>query len=386
MDTASKSPRARWRALCLGTVLALSGWSGAHGGASGSAPDAYSKADFAAVRKFDSHVHLNAFSPEVLDQVRRDNFEVLSINVDYPDFPSLAVQEGAGLEYAAADRDHVHLATTFSMTGWGQPGWASDVSSQLDRAVARGAVAVKVWKNIGMSVRNAHGDLVMLDDPGLDPVFAHIRDLGVPLIVHAGEPRNCWLPLEQMTVEGDRSYFREHPQYHMYLQPRMPGYEDQLAARDRRLTRTPGLTFVGAHLASLEWSVDRLAAFLDAHPGAAVDMAARMAHLQHQSHRAYGKVRDFLIHYQDRIVYGSDLTFEPGGDAAAFRKEAHDAWMSDWIYLATAETQRIEDIDADVRGLQLPRGVIDKIYRKNARRTFFARAAATGSRDPALRR
>jgi predicted TIM-barrel fold metal-dependent hydrolase len=159
----------------------------------------------------------------------------------------------------------------------------------------------------------------------------------------------------------------------MYLQPRMPGYEEQLAARDRRLTRTPGLVFVGAHLASLEWSVDRLAAFLDAHPGAVVDMAARMAHVQHQSHRAHGKVRDFFIRYQDRILYGSDLTFDPGTDVAAFRKEAHDAWMSDWIYLATAETQRIDDIDADVRGLQLPRGVIDKIYRENARRTFFRR-------------
>jgi hypothetical protein len=119
MDTASKSARARWRALCLGTVLALSGWTASYRGASTSASDSYGRADFAAVRKFDSHVHLNAFSPEVLDQVRQDNFEVLSINVDYPDFPSLAVQEGAGLEYAAADPDHVHLATTFSMAGWG---------------------------------------------------------------------------------------------------------------------------------------------------------------------------------------------------------------------------------------------------------------------------
>ena len=45
--------------------------------------------------------------------------------------------------------------------------------------------------------------------------------------------------------------------------------------------------------------------------------------------------------------------------------------MADWKYLATAETQRVDDIDADARGLALPRSVIDKIYYGNAKREFF---------------
>jgi predicted TIM-barrel fold metal-dependent hydrolase len=247
----------------------------------------------------------------------------------------------------------------------------------LDQAAARGAVAVKVWKNIGMALRDAKGELVMLDDPGFDPVFAHVRAMGLPLIGHLGEPRNCWLPLEEMTTNNDRSYFREHPQYHMFLQPQMPSYEAQIIARDRRLERTPGLTFVGAHLASLEWSVDRLAAFLDAHPNTVVDMAARMTNLQYQSHRARDEVRDFFIRYQDRILYGSDLTFDPDTDPAEFREEAHTTWLSAWIYMATREISHVDDIDADVMGLQLPRDVMDKIFWANARRTFFSTRAAS---------
>ena len=182
-----------------------------------------------------------------------------------------------------------------------------------------------------------------------------------------------------MTTNNDRSYFLEHPQYHMFLQPQMPSYEAQIAARDNRLVRTAGITFVGAHLASLEWSVDRLAAFLDTYPNAVVDMAARMTNLQYQSHRERDKVRDFFIRYQDRILYGSDLTFDPDTDPAEFRQEAHATWLSAWIYMATPEISHIDDIDADVMGLQLPRSVMDKIFWSNARRTFFSPRAASSA-------
>ena len=45
-------------------------------------------------------------------------------------------------------------------------------------------------------------------------------------------------------------------------------------------------------------------------------------------------------------------------------------WTSDWRYLATGETQRVDMINADVPGLALPRAVIDKIYYANAKRVF----------------
>ena len=358
-------------AACLGWIMAVAACTEPTG--KSVQPEFYAAADFPSVRKFDSHVHANTASPAFIEQARADNFELLSINVDYPAFTSLAEQEQAVLSLAAADPERFHFATTFSTKDWGHADWAATENAHLDEAAKRGAVAVKVWKNIGMSLRGADGHLVMIDNPGLDAVFEHVRELGLPLIGHLGEPRNCWLPLEEMTTNNDRSYFREHPEYHMFLQPQMPSYEAQIAARDRRLERTPGLKFVGAHLASLEWSVDRLAAFLDAYPDAVVDMAARMTNLQYQSHRERDKVREFFIRYQDRILYGSDLTLEPDAKPAEFRREAHETWLSDWIYLATAETRRVDDIDADVRGLELPRSVIDKIYWANARRTFFGR-------------
>ncbi len=332
------------------------------------------------MRKFDAHVHANTHDHEFLDIARRDGFEILSINVDYPDFPALAEQARIAHELQAADPARFHYATTFSMRGFGTPGWARRTNRPIDAELDRGAVAVKVWKNIGMVERDARGRLIMLDDPGFDGVMAHLEARGVPLIAHQGEPKNCWLPLDAMTTDNDRSYFREHPEYHMFLHPEMPRYEELMAARDRFVTRHPRLSFVGAHLASLEWSVEVLAAFLDQHPNATVDLAARMTQVQYQSNADREKVRAFFIRYQDRLLYGTDLTESPvtAADRAQnpplemgrFAEEADAFWRSDWRYLATGESQRIDAIGADVAGLDLPRTVIDKIYDRNARRVF----------------
>jgi predicted TIM-barrel fold metal-dependent hydrolase len=346
--------------------------------ASAPAPN-YSEADFAKVRKFDAHVHANVDDPRFLEIARRDGVDLLSINVDYPDFPAVSAQASIAHRIQAKDVARFHFATTFSMQGFGTPGWTERTNRALDQAFARGAVAVKVWKNIGMVATDAQGKRVFLDDPRFDGVMAHLEQRGVPLIAHQAEPKNCWLPLDQMTTENDRSYFRAHPEYYMYLHPEEPSYEALVSARDRFVARHPKLAFDGAHMASLEWSVDELARFFDRHPNAVVDLAARMSNLQVQSNADIAKVRAFFVKYQDRILYGTDLTDSPPDPAARaqnppatsdFTKEADQVWRGDWRYLATPLSQRVDAIDADAKGLALPRAVIDKIYWKNAHRFF----------------
>jgi predicted TIM-barrel fold metal-dependent hydrolase len=345
------------------------------------AQDTYSDADFARVPKFDAHVHDNVSRPTFIEIARKDGFELLSINVDYPDFPPLAMQAKAALDHMAQDPKVFHFATAFSMEGFGQPGWTERANATIDAAVAKGAVAVKVWKNIGMVVKDKDGKHIFLDDPRFDGVMAHIEKLGIPLIAHQGEPYNCWLPLDEMTTENDRSYFRDHPEYYMYLHPEEPSYEMLMAARDRFVAFHPKLSFVGAHMASLEWSVDRLAVWLDRFPNANVDLAARMTQVQYQSGQDYKKVRDFFIKYQDRLMYGTDIADNPPDPAQKAENppvnvdnlatETDHAWRSDWSYLATADVQHIDDLHTDVKGLALPKSVIDKIFYKNAHRIYL---------------
>jgi len=337
--------------------------------------ESYSMDDFASVRKLDAHVHINVLDSTFLEQARADNFEVMAINVDYPDFPKLADQRAAALVQVKADPARVHWATTFSVKGFEKKDWLAKVNAQLAADAAQGAKAVKIWKNVGMAEKDSSGRLIFLDNPAFSPVADEIQKLGLTLIGHQAEPYNCWLPLDQMSTDNDREYFKEHPQYHMFLHPEMPSYEDQIAARDRFVAAHPQLRFVGAHLGSLEYDTDRIAAFLDKYPNANVDMAARMSQVQYQSVRDYDKVRNFFIKYQDRLLYGTDLTLNPGEagtdeQRAEFKRSAHEAWTADWRYLATPESQRVEIIKADVPGLALPREVIDKVYYANAVRAF----------------
>jgi predicted TIM-barrel fold metal-dependent hydrolase len=187
-----------------------------------------------------------------------------------------------------------------------------------------------------------------------------------------------------MTVKGDRTYFREHPQYYMAAHPEWPSHAAQIGARDHLLELHPALQFVGLHLASLEWDVDTLAAFLDRFPRASVDVAARLVHLQQQAIRHRDKVRRFLIRYQDRVLYGTDVARMADATDAGFAAEADAAWRADWRFLNTADVLHSDDLPAPFRGLALPRVVVDKIYRTNALRVFPTawRAPATIALEP----
>jgi predicted TIM-barrel fold metal-dependent hydrolase len=335
-----------------------------------SAPPPYTMADFASVAKIDAHVHDNAMAPVFMEAARTDGFRLLSINVDYPDFPPMGDQEVAAERHIGSDPESFAFASTFSVREWGSEGWTAGVIAHLDSMAARGAIAVKIWKNFGMVLKDAGGAMVMLDDPRLDPVIAHIQQLSVPLISHCGEPRDCWLPVAGMMSNDMKDYFSHHPQYHMALQPAMPSYHDQISARNRTIAKHPGLTFVCAHLGSLEWNVDTLAAFLDAYPNASVDMAARMDYLQIQSQKDWQKVHDFLCRYNDRVLYATDCIVNPTDDPKVAAQAIHDKWLSDWKYLATDSVMTVRVVDGPFKGLALPRDVIGRIYRENAVRIF----------------
>jgi predicted TIM-barrel fold metal-dependent hydrolase len=335
------------------------------------AEEGYTVADFARVPKIDTHLHLHGPSQEAfLALARKDNFRALTINVDYPDFPPLDVQRKAARAAAKAYPEQIAWVATFGTRGFEQPGWVAATLKDLDGAIAAGAVGVKVWKNIGMDLRDAQGRLVMVDDPRLAGLFSGLEQRGVRVLGHQGEPYDCWLPIEQMTVKNDREYFAHHPAYHMFKHPEMPSYEQQMAARDKLLAQHPRLHFTGVHMASLEWDVDRLGRWLDSHPDASVDVAARIGQIQYQSQRDLQRVRNFFIKYQDRVMYGSDLAQSSGQSDADFVKDVDTVWRRDWRYFNTSDNMTVPELDQPVRGLGLPRAVVDKLYHVNAEKTY----------------
>lgn len=331
----------------------------------------YDMSDFARVAKIDAHVHVHGPADRFMARAIRDNFRILTINVDDADYPPFPEQQRAAVSLRQRYPGRVAFAATFPIDHFDSPGWSDSVLGQLQAARNEGAVGVKIWKNIGMELRDVNGAWVMPDDPRLEPVIAWLEREHLVLLGHQAEPLNCWLPLERMTVRSDRDYFSAHPQYYMYRHPEVPSHDAILAARDRMLSAHPALGFDAVHLASLEWDVDRVAAFLDRFPNARVDMAARLVHLEYQAVGNADKVRQFLLRYQERVLYGSDDAYGPE-DSDASAAEVHTGWLEDWQFLATADLMHSQDFAPPFHGLHLPREVIDRIYRRNAQRLFPA--------------
>ncbi len=328
----------------------------------------YSAADFNKVEKIDTHVHINVDDSSFIKQAKADHFRMLTVNVN----SGMPVEEQRriALKLVKEFPDRLHFATAFGLNNWGTDSWLPHTIAYLKASFDQGAIGVKIWKNIGMELKDANGKFVMIDDPRFDSVLNFIEHSNITVLGHLGEPRNAWLAIDSMTIGGDKQYFTEHPQYHQFLHKENPSYEDQINARDNMLKKHPNLRFVGAHLGSLEWNVDELAKRLDEFPNMGVDMAARIPHLQVQSVKNRKKVQSFIIKYQDRLVYATDLGLAPKSDIAAINKSAHDIWVSDWKFFTTDEEMSVGDFSEKFKGLKLPTTVIDKIYRENAKKYF----------------
>lgn len=327
--------------------------------------------DFVSFPKIDAHVHLETHDEAFTPVLQQNNMRLITlVTVSNPQ-PEIEVE----YQYAKTLHDHhpeqIAFATTFSMDGFGQPGWEDRTLDWLKKSFDEGAVALKVWKDIGMTFRDTGGAFILIDDPRFDPIFDYVESRGLTLVNHNAEPKNCWLPLNEMTVRGDSSYFASHPEYHMYLHPEYPSYEELIAARDRMLDKHPGLKYVGCHLGSQEWDVDYLARSLDQFPNMSVDMAARIPHFKIQDRE---KVREFIIKYQDRLLYGTDIGIRgegnPGWTEERARHILEQTWINDWEYFTTDRLFTQDDKVREYRGLDLPVTVLEKIYLKNALRMY----------------
>lgn len=332
----------------------------------------YNETDFSKIKKIDIHCHVNSKRLAFMEQAANDNFQILTINTDAPIGVTIEEQQELALFQQKTYPARLEYLTSFTLQGWENDNWCEKTIKYIDESIQKGAIGVKVWKNIGMVEKNIDGKFIMIDDPKLDQVFNYLEKNGIPLCGHLGEPRNCWLPVEKMTVNNDKSYFKDNPEYHMYLHPEYPSYEDQIIARNNMLDKHPDLKFMGAHLGSLEWSVDELAKHFDKYENLTVDMAARICHIQKQTQEDWQKVHDFFIKYQDRIIYGTDEGDYEGSETNPFKlkENAHLVWTRDWKFLTTNEVMTSWEVDGEFSGLKLPKEVIDKIYYKNAVKLF----------------
>ena len=242
-----------------------------------------------------------------------------------------------------------------NFAGIDQPDWTARTVAQLEEDVrTHGAVGLKIFKDFGMTVTDARGRRVPTDDPRLDPVWAKAGALGVPVLIHTGEPAPFYEPIDKYNER-----WLELTQFPNRARPpdRFPSFKAMMGEQHNVFRKHPGTQFIAAHLGWLGADLGHLGALFDSLPNVTTELGAVIYELGRQPRAA----RAFLIKYQDRVMMGKDI-YEASEYPVYFRVlETADEYF---------DYYRRRHAFWKMYGLDLPDEVLKKVYYKNALRVI----------------
>jgi predicted TIM-barrel fold metal-dependent hydrolase len=241
------------------------------------------------------------------------------------------------------------LFTNIDFTDIDSPDWGQRMAKQVESDVKAGAMGLKIYKNLGIRVTDKSGKRVAVDDPRIDPVWAKCGELGIPVLIHAADPKQFWDPIDK---ENERWLeLKLHP--NRRYEDKEVQWQQIIDEQHRMFRKHPKTKFINAHLGWYGNDLKTLSKMMDEMPNMYTEIGAVIAELGRQPRAA----KAFLIKYQDRVLFGKD-SWVPEEYATYFRvletedeyfpyhKRYHAFWR--------------------MYGIGLPDDVLKKIYYKNA--------------------
>jgi len=234
------------------------------------------------------------------------------------------------------------------------PDFGPAAARQLEADVKSGAQGLKIFKNLGMYTFYKNGERVHTDDPRLDPIWDKCAELGIPVLIHTGEPVAFWSPWDRYNERWLE--LKQFPDRRR-TDPKFASFEQTMAEQHNMFRKHPKTTFIDAHLGWFGNDLGRLGKLLDELPNVNTEIGAVLHELGRQPRMA----RDFFVKYQDRVMFGKDI-WEPSEYYVYFRVlETQDEYF---------DYYRKRHAFWKMYGLDLPDEVLRKLYYKNALRVI----------------
>ncbi len=221
-------------------------------------------------------------------------------------------------------------------------------------AVKQGVIGLKVYKNLGLNLKDNSGERVKVDDKRLNPIWEICGELNIPVLIHSGEPSPFFDPIDKhnerwLHARQKPQSFRNSDEY--------PSFDEVMQEQYNMFKNNPNTTFINAHLGWYGNDLDKMSAQLDDLTNVYTEIGAVIAELGRQPIRA----RRFFIEHQDRVLFGKDT----------YKKSEFD------VYFRILETSdeyfdyyRKRHAHWKMYGLNLPDSILKKLYYKNARKLF----------------
>lgn len=229
-------------------------------------------------------------------------------------------------------------------------GWPDNTLQLMEEARKLGINGLKVYKNLGLTEKDNEGNRIAVDDPRLDPIWAKCGELGIPVLIHTGEPNAFWSPKDKYNERWLE--LKQYPS--RYKDPaKNPSFDEVMNEQHNVFRRHPNTKFINAHLGWYGNDLEQLGKLMDELPNMYTEIGAVIAELGRQPRTA----RSWLIKYQDRVMMGKDT----------YKKEEYYTYFR---VLETADEYfdyyRKRHAHWKMYGLDLPDTVLQKIYYKNA--------------------
>ena len=202
------------------------------------------------------------------------------------------------------DRAYPGRFLTFCQLDWAElasEGGVDRLRASLDDSAARGARGVKIWKNLGLTIRDADGALILPDDPRVIDVVRHAGELGLPVLIHTADPKAFFEPLDAHNERLDE--LMQMKEWWFGDRAVHPSFDRLLAAHRTLVESCPGTRFIGAHAGCAAEDLDLVERLLDDCPNYTIDIGGRMAELGRQPRR----FRALLERHPDRVLFGTDI-------------------------------------------------------------------------------
>jgi len=231
------------------------------------------------------------------------------------------------------------------------PDWAA---GRLKVQKDAGAQGLKIWKPFGLHVKDDQGQLGKVDDTRLAPIWETAGELGFPILIHVADPVAFFDPIDETNERWEE--IGEHPDW-AFTSPPFPPFMEIMNGFFNLVKRHANTTFIGAHIGCYGENLGWVGNMLDACPNYHIDISARLGELGRQPYTA----RKFFIQYQDRILFGSDMS----PDLDAYRL-CYRFLETDDEYFNYSASEVPSQGRWHVCGAYLPDEALEKIYYKNA--------------------
>jgi uncharacterized protein len=253
----------------------------------------------------------------------------------------------------AAYGDRFEVWCGFDYAGYQEPGWSEKAVRELERCFKVGARGVGELGDKGMGElfsgpAKAHG--MHVDDARMKPLFAKCGELKIPVAIHVAEPYWMYQPMDS-TNDGLMNGY----EWRIDLTKKgILNHEQLIATLDHVVSDNQKTTFVACHLANCEYDLSILGKMLDQHPNLYAEFGARYAETAPIPKYMYA----FCEKYQDKLLYGTDMGFNPHMYATTFRiLESNDEHFYEI---------ELFNYHWPLYGFGLKDDVLKKIYHENA--------------------